>query len=87
MKIKCSLKTNMESCWYALILQALSIQSYQYRKQYDTCNFEANGSWYSTLLGQICVCPNAQKKTNNLSPIPLDIILDIIKVVLTDPEY
>ena len=46
-------------------------------------NFEVDSSRYSAPLGQICVRPDAQKKTNNLSPVPPD----IIKVVLTDSEY
>lgn len=37
----------------------------------------------SSALRQICVRPDAQKKTNGLSPVPQD----IIKLVLIDPDY
>jgi hypothetical protein len=29
-KINCKMKKNCESCWYALILQALSVESHRY---------------------------------------------------------
>ncbi|KAF8580655.1 hypothetical protein K439DRAFT_1415198 [Ramaria rubella] len=56
-----SLKTNTESRWYALILQALSVQEYH------------------NALVQLCLRPDAQRKTNGYTPVSADVLNTVIR--------
>ena len=78
------MKTNTESQWYALILQALSVINYLwvcivilFKRHSTHCEL------CSEPLQRTCLWPDAQRKTNGLSPVSTE----IINIIIRDSNY